>query len=110
VIFAPFAKIDPADAPVETAVFDSVRAIIDFLEELQLPEPIPRRAFAELVATIEGANGLPRPKPREPENVAPDSKGNLIYSLETEIASFDKRQKHGYIVVDPRSWTDFSRA
>lgn len=62
-------------------------------------EPLSIELYGELVATIEGAKGIVRPKQRNLEGEDTRTKGYLANLVESEIASFDVRQKHGYIPV-----------
>ncbi len=73
--------------------------IVDYFRNHKLDSPISDDVFEEVVATIEGAKGLIRPKPRDITSDDPRSKANVIGKLETAIASFDVRQKHGYMTV-----------
>lgn len=54
--------------------------------------------FAETVSTLEGAKGLIRPIKREVDDLAPGAKGRLAAQLESEITTFDRRQKNGSLI------------
>ena len=96
-IYAPFLE------KTEGIVTDSILAISRHQLEKGLDEaasfPVDNQVFTELVATIEGAKGLLRPRSRivPPDN--PSSKAILANGVESEIASFDQRQKQGAMVV-----------
>jgi superfamily I DNA and RNA helicase len=55
--------------------------------------------FAETVSTLEGAKGLIRPVKRDVDALPPKSKGRLAAQLESEITSFDRRQKDGSLIL-----------
>ncbi len=69
-----------------------------FLNEC-LTDSIDSSIYHELIATIEGAKGIIRPKLRELEKLNPNSKGVLANRIETEVASFDHHQKQGAMIV-----------
>jgi len=72
--------------------------IEEYLEAIRT-ETISQSNYEELVATIEGSKGIIRPKLREIEDLDANSKGALANRIESEIASFDIRQKQGAMVI-----------
>lgn len=102
VIYAPYAPIDSTTEffiqDLDSEVLVSDRQIDTFFNDNKI-EPISETIYKELIATIEGAKGLIKPKARDVDEQDVKSKGNLANLLESEIASFDRRQKHGYMIV-----------
>ena len=102
-IFAPYsttdAAIDFVINDIESAVIRNDKQLEDYFENHKSNETIPDNIFSELIATIEGAKGLIRPKSRDIDQTNENSKGNLANLVESEIASFDQRQKHGYMIT-----------
>lgn len=95
IIYATFDGLAEGIKP-NSILLRSLRDLEGFFEGTRI-EPIPESIFQELIATIEGAKGLARPKPRTITPANPNSKGNLASLIESDIASFDQRQKHGYM-------------
>lgn len=60
-------------------------------------QKIPKEVIEEILATIEGAKGLIRPKERSVKLFAPNSKAVLVSKLEDEINKFDRDQVEGYL-------------
>src|SRR5207253_2531381 len=54
--------------------------------------------YLETISTIEGAKGLIRPSKREIEELPEDTKGRLAAQLESEITTFDRKQKDGSLM------------
>lgn len=94
VVFAPSLKnVDGSGYDFPLIV--STAELADFFRILaEKTEPIEPKIFDELVATIEGAKGLVRPKKRQP-NLKAGSKGQLAALVEAAITLFDQQQKHG---------------
>lgn len=68
----------------------------DLLELKRLGQSIATDVFQELVATVDGAKGLIRPKRRDFEGDE-RSKGKQAEKIEAAITLFDQRQKNGMI-------------
>lgn len=62
-------------------------------------KPLVDSTYKELTATIEGAKGIIRAKPRKVDDSVERLKGAIANKVESEIASFDERQKQGGITV-----------
>jgi superfamily I DNA and RNA helicase len=62
-----------------------------------LAEEIAAEHWDETLSVLEGAKGLLRPKERNIPANDPDSKGAVLARLETEIATFDHRQRRAAI-------------
>jgi superfamily I DNA and RNA helicase len=92
VIYAPFLSTAP-NVEEEVHVLTSHNALCSFLEERA--DPMTDEMFMELIATIEGAKGLIRPKKRELPDSRPSSKGKQAELAEAAITLFDQQQKHG---------------
>jgi len=80
----------------EIRILQTRRNVLDFFNENR-GDPIDESVYAELVATIEGAKGLIKPKARPVNPEDHSSKGYLANLVESEISRFDQRQKHGYM-------------
>lgn len=91
VIYAPALPEHPEIEDV--IVLTSDISLCSFFE--QLDSPIPDGMFSELVATIEGAKGLIRPKKRDLPDLDTSSKGKQADLVEAAITLFDQQQKHG---------------
>lgn len=91
VIYAPFLTTTPdiEDVPVVS----SDAALVALFEERV--DPMGDDMFKELIATIEGAKGLIRPKKRELPDEDTSSKGKQAELVEAAITLFDQQQKHG---------------
>lgn len=98
VLFAPLIPTDLPNIELESKVLFTNRQVTDFFQEIRVA-PMDQLVYTELIATIEGAKGLIRPKARTIQNKDTSSKGYLANQLESEIASFDQRQKQGYMSV-----------
>jgi len=97
IIFAPLVENLPPDLDIETKILITPKQFEDYLQGIQFT-PIEPSVFIELVATIEGAKGLIRLQARNIPSQNLDSKGYIANQIEAEIASFDQRQKYGYMV------------
>lgn len=98
-LYVPFFHGNFDEESFETTICFTNSQLETFLSEHFTNTPLDQTTFNDLIATIEGAKGLIRPKPREEVSDDPHSKGNIIRVLEAEIASFDQRQKHGYMTA-----------
>lgn len=98
-IYAPFFDGEVDSERLETTVCTTQSQLETFLFEHTSDEMLDDDTFNDLIATIEGAKGLIRPKPRDEAGDDPTSKGNIVRTLEAEIASFDQRQKHGVLTA-----------
>ncbi len=96
-IFAPNLAEKPSIFPDAKIAFSDSQ-LHSRLTECQSVE-VSNDTYNELLATIDGAKGIIRPKPRNVENLDPLSKGVLANQIESEIASFDRQQKQGAIPV-----------
>lgn len=93
-VYAPLLKATSANADIEIATTND--RLCELLEEIRTAaEPMPTNMFKELVATIEGAKGLIRPKKRENIHQNDRSKGKHAELVEAAITLFDQQQKHG---------------
>ncbi len=98
IIFAPNVHKPPAGDNLEAKLALSTGQLEAILEGFR-SQPIPPSDYDELVATIEGAKGIIRPKPRQVEDLGPRSKGVLANKIEFEITSFDRRQRYGAMAI-----------
>ena len=94
VVYAPFLSSVPQSD--DLIVVSSANDVGAFLESVaQSSGPISATVFSELVATIEGAKGLIRPKKRDLPSDDESSKGKQAELVEAAITLFDQQQKHG---------------
>lgn len=77
----------------DNEIITSFHGISQFLEV----SPLDEETYCELIATIEGAKGIIRPKARIIYDSSIQVKGMLANKLESAISSFDQRQKYGYM-------------
>jgi superfamily I DNA and RNA helicase len=75
------------------SVVTSEESLCSFFEEFE--SAISVEMFQELIATIEGAKGLIRPKKRDLTGFDTTSKGKQAELVEAAITLFDQQQKHG---------------
>lgn len=99
-IFAP--SLDPSLAvqyqqEIESHLICNETELESFITERNKVE-IEEETFQEIIATIDGSKGLIRPKERDVSVSTSGTKGYQVLQLETEIAVFDKKQRHGYTV------------
>jgi superfamily I DNA and RNA helicase len=97
VIYAPLLGEPPVGNEAEgSAIIQTAAALYDFLETLRERVSIMSlEVFKELVATLEGAKGLIRPKKRPRVTQDDSSKGRQADLVEGAITLFDQQQKHG---------------
>jgi superfamily I DNA and RNA helicase len=98
IIYAPFVEPTPDKVHSVSPVVFTSKGVYEYLESTRV-DALTSTVMLDITATIEGANGLIRPKPREITGKDPKSKGSLAGALESQIANFDQRQKHGYMTV-----------
>jgi superfamily I DNA and RNA helicase len=98
IIFAPNLGKKTIEIRLEAKLALSTDQLVDILERCRV-ERIASQDYQELVATIEGAKGIVRPRPRDISKLGPHSRGALASKIESEITSFDRRQKHGAMTV-----------
>lgn len=93
-VYAPLLKEAPENPDFEIATSND--RLCELLEGVR-PEAqsMPPDMFKELIATIEGAKGLIRPKRRENVSQNERSKGKQAELVEAAITLFDQQQKHG---------------
>lgn len=94
-LLAPLVRLPHPDIPIHYLDHDQLR---DWLQNPQ-NGPMSEETYKELVATIEGAKGIVRPRLRVVEGGGENAKGYVASRAESEIFSFDERQKHGAISV-----------
>jgi superfamily I DNA and RNA helicase len=99
VLFAPYIGEGPTNDLLKTPVFRTAKTLSDYLNRVRFFPPLNSDTFAELISTVEGSSGIIRPKPRDIPGEDKRSKGYLVSKLESSIASFDQRQKHGMMSV-----------
>jgi superfamily I DNA and RNA helicase len=97
IIYAPGAHVSES-LSLEAKLATSPSNLAELLRGIR-SDPLPQAQFAELIATLEGAKAIIRPKLRDVANLGPRSKGVLASRIESEIAEFDLRQKHGAMAV-----------
>ncbi|TBZ96334.1 hypothetical protein E0H56_04370 [Rhizobium leguminosarum bv. viciae] len=97
-IFAPQLPTRGVDIEAETVVVRDRSSLRTFLSAYEM-DPLSADEFREICSVLEGAKGLIVPRPRELDDLPENSRASKINSLEAEIASFDKDQKHGYMEV-----------
>jgi superfamily I DNA and RNA helicase len=95
-LFAPDFHSDELPELQLFQLISSAGALREFLQEKR-SEKIPDDVFQEILATIEGAKGLIRPKERSLKTFGADSKAALVTKLEEEINRFDRDQVQGYL-------------
>src|SRR5262249_5888875 len=95
--FAPFISNFTLNIRLESPLLLTQQQLEEHLQDIRIP-PIASSVYRELLATIEGAKGIIRPKARDIQNRPVGSKGALANLLESEIASFDRGQKQGAII------------
>ena len=94
VVYAPMLPAAPQIA--DLTIVTSTETFGSFLDSLQQPSgPMSASMFSELVATIEGAKGLIRPKKRDLPTDDESSKGKQAELVDAAITLFDQQQKHG---------------
>lgn len=98
-LYAPFVGSIPPDIDLETPIVCTKKSLADYLTSIERTPPIPDNTLIELISTIEGSKAIARHKPRDIQGSDPNSKGNLVNRLESEIARFDSRQLQGNISV-----------
>jgi superfamily I DNA and RNA helicase len=98
IIYAPNLTHLPEGLDIVTSVVTNNQQMIDLLKRMQIEEII-THDYDELISTIEGAKGIIRPKPREISSRDPKAKGLLVNMIESEISSFDRKQKQGAMTV-----------
>ena len=94
-VFSPGVGSSRIENDILISVINSQRKLSAFLATLR-HEPLNPTVLAEVVATIEGANGIIKQKARSLEGQPKNSKGRQVAKLEMEIACFDERQLQGY--------------
>jgi superfamily I DNA and RNA helicase len=94
VVYAPLLTNPPINEGYEIAT--SENELCDFLDGVRKESTtMPPDMFKELIATIEGAKGLIRPKKRDLVSQDVSSKGKQAELVEAAITLFDQQQKHG---------------
>lgn len=93
VIYAPNLDED-IDIESEAQVIRTTIQLEMFFKNIKTDD-FSQNGFEELVSTFEGAKGLIRVRPRDVTNLSPTSKGAIANRIESEVTSFDKRQKVG---------------
>ncbi len=91
VAFAPFLSTKPKFEYLPIALTE--RELLDYFNSIR--DKMSDEMFKELVATIDGAKGLIRPKKRNVSDRLDSSKGRQAEMLEASIMLFDQQQKHG---------------
>jgi len=97
-VFAPNLPAQQLPDEIEAHVVFSTGQFEQLMGDTRTP-PLPPGLFNELVSTVEGAKAIIRAKPRPVQDLGPRSKGVLANKIESEITSFDRRQKHGAMAV-----------
>jgi superfamily I DNA and RNA helicase len=82
----------------EIPVSSSLNDVKNFFEGLEAGA-LGTEEYGELVATIEGAKGLIKPKGRKPVEGDGIKKGNVANEAELEILSFDNYQKTAFMNI-----------
>lgn len=72
------------------------RQVEDFLEN-QKSNILHTELIENILSSIDGAAGIVRAKPRL-DSIVPGSKGDVANKVEAAILTFDRKQKHGYIL------------
>jgi superfamily I DNA and RNA helicase len=94
VVFGPLLR-DEAEA-TNVTLLTSNEQLEEFLQDLrQNTQPLGPEVFKELIATIEGAKGLIRPKKRNLSSQDERTKGKQAELVEAAITLFDQEQKWG---------------
>lgn len=94
-LYAPLIS-ESNNVELESIVLTSNQQIDAFLSDLRV-EPISDTIVDNILSSIDGAGGIVRAKPRV-ESISPGSKGDIANKVEAEILTFDRKQKHGYIL------------
>lgn len=95
-IYAPSFKSDGSfetSSPIISAPLEVRR----FFENHKASEVIDEAIIEEIKATIDGSRAIPRPKKRDLAGQAENSRGNQVAHLETELATFDMKQRQGIV-------------
>jgi len=93
-LYAPL--INDYEVELESDVINNTHQLTQYFEELRV-DPISDFIVENILSSIDGAGGIVRAKPRI-DSITPGSKGDIANKLEAEILTFDKKQKHGYIL------------
>lgn len=94
-LFAP--SISSAEISLAFEVYNYA-SLEKYIQENKI-EPLSPSIYTDLIATIEGARGIIRPRAREITKLDTHSKGFIANKIESEISGFDEQQKHGAITV-----------
>lgn len=97
-IFAPNLEDFFADLELETEVVSDRASLRAYLEPYEI-DKLDDDLIAEICSVLEGAKGLIVPRPRDVGALHEGSRASKVNKLESEIASFDQDQKHGYMEV-----------
>lgn len=94
-LYAPLIS-ESDNVELESEVVNNNQQIEDFISGLRV-EPISEAIIDNILSSIDGAGGIVRAKPRI-DSISPGSKGDIANKVEAEILTFDRKQKHGYIL------------
>lgn len=94
-LFAPLVSVTDC-YDVESIIVTNVDQIDEALDRLRV-DVINNVIVENILSSIDGAGGIVRAKPRI-ESIEPGSKGDIANKVEAEILTFDRKQKHGYIL------------
>jgi superfamily I DNA and RNA helicase len=94
VTFAPLLRADTK--ATDLTLLTTTEQLAGFLQALRRrSQPLGIEVFHELIATIEGAKGIIRPKKRALASQDETTKGKQAELVEGAITLFDQQQKHG---------------
>lgn len=94
-LYAPL-MVDLGDIDLESDVINTKQQIDEFIAGFYV-DTIPHIVVDNILSSIDGAGGIVRVKPRV-DAISPGSKGDIANKVEAEILTFDRKQKHGYIL------------
>ncbi len=85
------------DPGLESEILINDSDLFKYIKSIQIT-PLDEITKQEIISTIDGSKALIRKKDRKLTKEHEDTKGGLIVQLESEIALFDKKQRHGYSI------------
>jgi superfamily I DNA and RNA helicase len=94
-LYAPLLADKPLMNDIDVEIVLNEKQLTAMITELT-GSPIDADIYDEILATIEGSKALERPKSRQLEGTAINSKGRQAFLVESEIAKFDRQQRRSY--------------
>jgi len=75
-------------------IINNLKQLDDVISEQH--SSINQSVFDKIISVVDGADALIKAKPRT--DSSPGTKGDLANKIEAEIAKFDNKQRHGYMI------------